>query len=220
MKTVVITGANRGIGLATTKVFLDAGWKVIAATRSGQMPVEHEDLSIIAYDQSSPESIARAAEQIPQFDVLINNAAALFDRDDVMIRIDKLRQTLETNLIGLVDFTERLVPKLLPEGHIINVSSRSGALAKDAADDDPDKSDATAYRIAKAALNMYTVSLADRLAAQKIIVSAFSPGWVRTDMGGEQADRDPAEPAKELYDLAVTKVPTGQFWQKGKQRGW
>ena len=67
---------------------------------------------------------------------------------------------------------------------------------------------------------MYTQRLAHRLKTQNITASIVSPGWVKTDMGGDDAPRDPAEPAQEIFHLATSAVPSGQFWQSGQPMAW
>ena len=220
MKTVIITGISRGLGGAIAKKFLDGGYFVIGTSTSGKAEFPREGLQVVALDLSEPQSIKAAVGAIREIakevDILVNNAGVLLEREDEYdITIEKLRKTLEVNLIGTIDFTEQLLPNLVKGGHIVNVSSASGSLT-----DSLEDPDAPAYRISKAALNMYTKVLAERLKRQEIIVSSVHPGWVQTDMGGKNAPRSPKEPAEEIYTLAVSPVETGQFWYKGKKRDW
>jgi NAD(P)-dependent dehydrogenase (short-subunit alcohol dehydrogenase family) len=67
---------------------------------------------------------------------------------------------------------------------------------------------------------MYTRTLASRLKDRNITVSSFDPGWVKTDMGGKGALREPSEPAEELFELATSKVESGYFWHQGRKKAW
>ncbi len=225
MKTVIITGASRGIGLAAAKKFLAEGWRVVGTFRASPIPINSENLVSINLDLASPESIARAAKDIlksaPHIDVLVNNAGIILDAHDRTADIEKIRQTLEVDLFGVVDLTEKLLSAMVPGSHIINIDSAYGAFSLPVDDET-----STGYRLAKAALNMYTRILAFRMKTRHIIVSSLDPGWVKTDMGSgavtgvERPDREPEEVAEEIYNLAVSGAETGQFWHKGNKRAW
>jgi NAD(P)-dependent dehydrogenase (short-subunit alcohol dehydrogenase family) len=217
MKTLIITGVSRGIGKATAEKFLDEGWHVIGISTLGNSSIQSNDLEVYKTDLSNPGSIKNFVDIIEEskvkVDVLINNAAISIDSHRA-IDIELLRKTLEVNLIGLVDLTERLLPMVNSDGHIINLSSGLGSLA------DATNSYAPAYRISKVAVNMYTRTLASRLSDRDIIVSSVDPGWVKTDMGGAGAQRNPVQPAKEIFDLATSRVDTGYFWYQGRKKAW
>lgn len=218
MKTIVITGASRGIGKALAERFLKNGDFVIGTSTSGTSPIEHERLLMLQLDLANPESIEACTKSIidsgKTIDILINNAGTWSGiEDDPIIYLDILRKTLEVNLFGAVDFTERLIPILNEGGHIVNVSSRAGSMTNTNHSNYPD------YKISKAALNMVTRCLAIRLEG-RITVSSVHPGWVKTDMGGSDADIEPAEAAEDIFTLANSKPETGQFWFKGEKFPW
>lgn len=96
------------------------------------------------------------------------------------------------------------------------MSSSAGSLARSK---EPDDDEYPAYRISKTALNMYTRTLAVRLNGM-VTVSSVHPGWVKTDMGGSDADREPEEAAEDIFKLANSHVETGQFWFKGEKFPW
>ncbi len=218
MKTIFITGVSRGIGKAVAQRFLDAGDCVIGTSTSGTADWSHENLTVLKLDLSKPESIEECTKQITELgkkiDVLINNAGIWSGaEDDPVLRIKDLRKTLEVNLFGTADFTDRILPLINDGGHIINISSRAGSLSYVHDAEYPD------YKISKAALNMFTRMLAIRL-KDKITVSSVHPGWVKTDMGGSDAEMEPKEAAEHIFKLAYTPVETGQFWFKGEKFPW
>ncbi len=220
MKTIVITGASRGIGRALTERFLQNGDFVIGTSTSGVTPIEHDRSLMLQLDLSDPKSIEACTKSIidsgKKVDILINNAGIWSGiEDDAIIHVELLRKVLEVNLFGTVDFTERLVPVMNDGGHIVSISSRMGSieLVPKMYLDCPD------YKISKAALNMVTRILAARL-ADKITVSSVHPGWVKTDMGGSDADLEPAEAADDIFILANSAVESGQFWFKGEKFPW
>jgi NAD(P)-dependent dehydrogenase (short-subunit alcohol dehydrogenase family) len=217
MKTLVITGVSRGIGRATTELFLKEGWRVIGLSASGNEPVKHQNLEVHKVDISVSADIERFAKKLldssVKIDVLINNAGINIDNSKV-ISLTSLRKTLEVNLIGLIDLTERLIPAITKGGHIINLSSGLGSLT------DTHDANYPAYRISKVAINMYTRTLAHRLEEERITVSSADPGWVKTDMGTEAAPKFPVEAASDLYSLATTKVEPGCFWKEGRRLEW
>ena len=226
MKTIVITGASRGIGLATAKKFLAENWRVIGTYLNTQMPIQAENLFAIKYNQGDPESIAGAVEEIkkisPNIDALINNAGILLDAQDTTADSVKVRNTLEINVVGVVDLTERLIPLLQKEGHVVNLNSGYGSISAPILDDETP----SGYRISKAALNMYTRHLAFRLESKGIIVSSLAPGWVKSDMGymvatdTEGPDRTPEQAADDIFKLVTDVKETGKFWRLGKKTDW
>jgi len=225
MKTVVITGASRGIGLATANKFLENGWHVIGTFNRTVVSVVHPELVSIHLDITSEESIAKAVEHIqrvaPQIDALVNNAGVSSDAFENAPHMQTVRATFETNVFGLMTLTEKLLPLLVSNSRVVNVSSRYGAFSFPI-----DGLDSTAYRMSKAALNMYTRTLAFRLKKRGIIVSAIHPGWVKTAMGNSAATEkekptiEPEDAANDIYNLVTNDSASGEFWQFGKQREW
>jgi NAD(P)-dependent dehydrogenase (short-subunit alcohol dehydrogenase family) len=225
-QTILITGANKGIGFEACRQLARLGHKVILSARSaerGEKAVEElarEGLKVefLLLDTASEDSILRAARElrkrIAALHVLINNAAILDTWDGTILtaKASDLSDTFATNVVGPVLLTQALLP-LLEAGkpsRVINVSSRLGSIE--------DMSDGWAgYGISKAALNAATRKLAGALSPRGISVNAASPGWVRTDMGEEGANLSLEEGGRNIVRL-VTDVPhtiTNQFLGEG-----
>jgi len=223
MKTILITGIGKGIGRALAEKYLAEGHEVIGTYLSTTPDYSHEQLTVFPLDLADPQSISDCVAQITalhkKIDILHNNAGAQFDTEETTVVISKLRQTLEVNLVGTIDFIERLLPLMNKGGHIINTSSSAGSLAL-AGKESHYPGHYPAYKISKSALNMYTRTLADRLKNEGIIVSSVHPGWVKTDMGGEEADVTPEEAANSLFTLAMSRPETGKFWFNGEEFPW
>jgi NAD(P)-dependent dehydrogenase (short-subunit alcohol dehydrogenase family) len=232
MKTALITGIGRGIGKALAQKFLKEGFAVMGTSQTGAVDYSDANLKIFKLDLASPESIKECAEQIikcgTKVDILINNAGALFDEEETHLVVKKLRETLEVDLIGTADFTEKIITvinngKENDGGHIVSISSQAGSIQEmDRIMDSHEPYHYPAYKISKAALNMYIRTLAVRMNHEKtgIIVSAVHPGWVKTDIGGDEAPTTPAEAAENIYKLAISRPETGQFWFNGKKYPW
>lgn len=218
MKIILITGASRGIGKALAQKFLDVGNIVIGTSRNGTADFHHENLTIVPLELTDERSremcVQRIAESGKKIDILINNAGMWHEKDDQsVIDISVLRETLEANLLGPIDFTERLVSMINPGGHIINLSSRRGSLTNTKESLYPD------YGISKAALNMFTRILAARLKGI-VTVASVHPGFVQTDMNEGEGDISSQEAARDIYELVNKDIETGQFWFKNEKLPW
>lgn len=215
MKTILITGGSRGIGKATVKRFLESGYDVITTSTSGKSEYKNTyplDLS----DSNSISDFAKSlSEKNTKIDVLINNAAMAEEGEDFVV-IESLRKTLEVNLIGVIDLTQKILPLINDSGVIINISSQMASLTSNLGYDYP------SYRISKNAINMYTICLSEHpdINKRNIKVYSFDPGWVKTDMGGPDAEREPEEVAKELFELSESDNKTGLFYKGTEVREW
>lgn len=225
MKTIIITGSSRGIGLATAKKFIDEGWRVIGTYSVNPIRIDSPNLITVRLDQGSSDSIHQAVDQIKKLGLpingLVNNAAVALDAFESVADVVKIRRTFDVDLFGVIEFTEKLVPSMTTGCHIINMSSSYGSFSFPV-----NGVNSTGYRLAKAAINMYTRTLAFRLKDKGIVVASLDPGWVKTDMGNSSAteiakpDCEPEETALDIYNL-VTKInETGYFWKFGKKREW
>ena len=224
-KTAMITGANRGLGFEAARLFLKNGYRVVfagrslAALESARRSLDHEGTmsSIFELDMTSSTQIHSASELLKaagiQIDILVNNAG-IFPRDGDPV--DGLSLALQTNVAGAVALTLALSSHLLNSQlpRVVMVSSALGSFGRCAGTDAPlaEKS-FLAYQTSKAALNMATVCLAKQFAGTPLIINAISPGWCRTDMGGEDAPRCASEGAKVIFQVATlpSGSPSGTF---------
>jgi len=210
--TIIITGASRGIGFALANIFLENGYRVIGTSRTGCIDnISHKDFLSLQLDLSVPDDIKRfekefAAKNI-QVDILINNAGVGPDLNHNLPDEDSFEQTFAVNLNGTVFFTEQMLRHISPGGKIINISSRMGSINLCVS------SDAVAYRTSKAALNMYSKILTNRLAG-RYRVATLHPGWVQTTIAGPgmQGRLTAEESASGIFTFAVSDFKHGIFW--------
>jgi len=190
MPTVLITGANRGIGLELTRQYAAAGWDVIACCRK---PKEAEALKALrgkvevkALDVAKPASIAGLAAALKgrAIDVLLNNAGILGRRAGFgKAESKEFLSVMQVNVLGPLLMAESFWPlvKRSKQRKIVAITSGMGSISGGA------NGGSYAYRSSKAALNMIMKNLGNDLGGKGIATAAISPGWVRTDMGGKSA---------------------------------
>lgn len=221
-KTVLITGASRGIGFALANIFLKNGYQVIGTSRTGSIDnINHERFEALMLDLTIPEDIKRFEKEFAtkniRVDILINNAGAGPDLNQDLPDEDSFAQTFAVNLNGTVFFTELMLKHISLNGKIINISSRMGSINLCIS------ADAVAYRTSKAALNMYSKILTNRLAG-RYQVATLHPGWVQTTIAGPdmQGRLSAEESASGIYDFAVSDFKHGVFWnvETGSECDW
>lgn len=221
MATVLITGANRGIGLEMAKQCRARGDHVIAAVRTAsdeltESGVEiHENLEVI--DDGSVAKLAATLEG-RNIDVLINNAGILLARENIEdLNWDGIRLQFEVNTLGPIRVSKALLPLIKSGGKIAILSSRVGSIA------DNTSGGRYGYRISKTAVNMAGVCLAHDLRDRGIAVVLLHPGYVRTGMTNMNGDIDPDEAARGLIARIdeTTLERTGTFWHaNGTELPW
>ena len=232
----LITGSNRGIGFEIAKQLAMKNIEVILTSRNsdnGEAAVRKlardsvKKVMAMELDVSNQVSVDNLLDKVQKtfgrLDILVNNAAILIDREEVVAsnaNLETVRATLETNLIGAWRMCKAFVPLMKKNGYgrIVNVSSGSGQFEYMATSGGywP------AYSVSKASLNALTVMLASELKGTNILVNAVCPGWVRTDMGGSNATRSVEEGAATPVWLATLADggPTGHNYYDKKQISW
>jgi NAD(P)-dependent dehydrogenase (short-subunit alcohol dehydrogenase family) len=230
MPSVLITGANRGLGKALADKFLAEGWQVFAGQRDlAQQSVAAREssaqLTWVGLDVQDSTSIAAAARTVAErtqgLDVLINNAAINPAEDNAplgQLDFDALSRVYDVNAVGPLRVIQRFLPLLLRGERklIVNVSSEAGSIQQSCRDRQ------YGYCMSKAAMNMQTTMLNRGLEAKGFNAISIHPGWVRTDMGGPRAALDPMESARGLYEvISKANAQTPRFLQHdGKELPW
>ncbi len=226
----LVTGANRGIGLEVCRQLAQQGFVVALGARDQQkgeraaaqlanegLQVQFQQLDVD--DQRSIDTARHAVEaQWERLDVLVNNAAILYDTWQRALNADlhQVHQALQTNTIGPWRMAQAFVPLLRrsEHGRIVNVSSEAGSLSSMG-------SGTPAYNVSKTALNAVTRMLAADLHGTGILVNAVCPGWVATDMGGAGGRPVAQGAASVMWAVTIPpNGPTGGFFRDGKPLPW
>jgi NAD(P)-dependent dehydrogenase (short-subunit alcohol dehydrogenase family) len=226
MTTALVTGGNRGLGLATVRALAAHGMTVLLAGRdparasraAAELRADGLDVTGLVLDVTDPASIAAARARVPRLDVLVNNAGILPEAT-AEHGVARFRETFEVNVFGPVAVTEAFLPLLRAggAGRVVNVSSRMGSLADQLDPASPYHGLVLpAYQSSKAALNSVTIGLAKALAGTGIVVTAVCPGFVRTDLtpgNREQAPLSAQEAAGVVVAAATAPAgtPSGRF---------
>ena len=232
MSRIFLTGANRGLGLEFARQLLQRGDTVFATARRperrGLLRALGERypqrLHILALDVAQPDAIARAAQQVirrtDRLDVIINNAGVLHEGEHLgNLDAENLLYAFRVNAIAPVLVVQHLLP-LLRRGErpvVFNISTQLASLARKTF------GGYYGYSASKAALNMFTRTMAAELRAEGIIVVAVHPGWVRTDMGGPAAPLDPPTSVAGMLRLldGLTPQHSGGFYTwEGHEHPW
>jgi NAD(P)-dependent dehydrogenase (short-subunit alcohol dehydrogenase family) len=232
----LVTGANRGLGLEFVRQLLARGERVVATCRQpgrasalNTLAGEHPGrLRVLPLDVAEPQShaelvvewplLAGEGEAPPRIGLLVNNAGVLHSGERFgSIGLDNLVHSFRTNAAGPLLLTQALAPLLADGARVVNISSRLGSVAETGRFGTP------SYALSKAALNMATAQLAQALEPRGIVVVAASPGWVRTDMGGDKAEIAPQDSVAGLLRQVdrLTAGDSGRFldWQ-GQALPW
>lgn len=230
MRRVVVTGANRGLGLEFVRQLAARGHDIVAGVRQPKTADALNKLAsksagritVVRLDVGDPEDVAAAAlhigERFEAVDLLINNAGIWTAPDEpdrassgplADLRPDAVLEVLRINAVAPILMTQALAPCLAAadQAVVVNLSSGLGSIRGTT------NRGNIAYAMSKAALNMVTGQLAAELAGQGTIVVSMSPGWVATDMGGPSAPLDPPESVKGILNVvnALTPAQSGIF---------
>jgi NAD(P)-dependent dehydrogenase (short-subunit alcohol dehydrogenase family) len=229
-KIALVTGANRGIGFETCRQLGQLGITVLLSardSRKGEVATKQltdNGLDVIFYqlDVSDKSHIKRIANEIEQqfgrLDILVNNAATLYDtwQNTINADLDLVNEALTINLYGPWLLCQTFIPMMKKNwyGRIVNVSSGAGSL-------NYMEGGTPAYGISKVALNALTRKLAAELKGTVILINSVDPGWVATDMGGH-GGRPIEDGAKGIVWAATlpSNGPSGGFFYDGNPESW
>ena len=227
-RVALVSGGNRGIGLEVCRRLAEEGLTVILGSRDEQRGREAAEglageVAVRQLDVADARSVERLAASIEndfgRLNVLVNNAAISNDegQSGAEADLDRVREALEANLFGAWRLCEAAIPHMRREryGRIVNVSTGLAAL-EDMGGGSP------GYRISKTSLNALTRILASELRGSGILVNAVNPGWVQTDMGGQNANRTVEEGADGVVWAATlpNNGPTGGFFRDRRHVAW
>ena len=226
MKTVVVTGAKRGIGLEVCRQLAHAGYQVILTARDEAKGRKVADLLLevntnvefFLLDVTNNHHIRDLADFLKKkygvLDALVNNAAIIGSREPVSApSSDEIRQVMETNYFGPLMLIKELLPllKQSDDGRIVNVSTGMGAW-------NDLVGNYAAYRLSKVGLNALTLMFANDLHGTGVKVNSVCPGWVKTDMGGANAPRTVEQGADTIvWAVTHSPMPTGKFFRNRRE---
>jgi NAD(P)-dependent dehydrogenase (short-subunit alcohol dehydrogenase family) len=231
VNTVLVSGANRGLGLEFARQYAADGWQVYAACRAPNDAKELQELAaasggrmhLLAFDVTDTTSVRGAAGALggEAIDILVNNAGVGGPRNEQLGRLDYAawERVLDVNTLGPMRVTEAFVDNVAKsrEKKVVTITSGMGSIA------DNTSGGSYAYRTSKAAVNMAVKSLSLDLAPRGIVCIVMSPGWVRTDMGGPRGTLSPAESIHAMRGVIAGLKPgdTGKFFNyNGKSYPW
>jgi NAD(P)-dependent dehydrogenase (short-subunit alcohol dehydrogenase family) len=228
-KTILVTGSNKGIGFEIVRQLAELGHQVILTARDegkgleAQRNLRTQNLPVhfltldVAHEESVRQAAGRVKSEFGKLDVLVNNAAVLLKSDRSLLRNDLsvTEETIRVNGLAQLAVTKSFHLLIPDGGRIIMASSSGGSMT------DPVGGWSPAYCITKSLLGAMTRHLAYELSSRKISVTAFDPGWVRTDMGGHSAPRNVEHGADTPVWLAThDKIATGKFYRDRKEIPW
>lgn len=225
MKTVLITGTGRGIGLALTKEFTAHGYQVLGTYRDEKSAKDFLDFAkqnktvhsatLDVTDEKTFGSLKEQLKKLGSIDILINNSGVIGEKANSLTELDinGVEEVLRVNTLGPMRITKLALPFLNKGGVIAHISSLMGSIK------DNESGGYYDYRMSKTALNMFNMSLAKEL--KNITCLTLHPGWVQTDMGGAGATVTPTDSARGLFKVITTNKQSGEFFDfTGKQLPW
>jgi len=238
-RVALVTGANRGIGYVISRRLGEQSITVILGARDPNKGAEacsrlqgegldvHFELLDMSDEKSIKEAIGSIRKQFGRLDILVNNAGIMIDGEEDAQNVgqETIQMTMQTNVMGPLMLCQACIPLMKTGGYgrIVNMASTLGSLTEMA---DPRSMYAgvrtPAYRFSKAGLNCITTLLAKEVRDDNILINSACPGWVRTDMGGDQAPLTPEQGADTPVWLATLpdRGPTGGFYRERTLIPW
>lgn len=215
MTHILITGGARGIGRALCASALARGWQVSCTLRDGEALA---GVTPWPLDMRGLAGLGALVAGIGPLDILIHNAGIIGPADGPLGDINpaQFAEVMQVNAFAPLALTRALLPNLRAGGRVLAISSQMAWMGYA-------KPDTIIYRMSKVALNKGMQAIATELAPRGIAAVAVDPGWVRTDMGGAGADRDPKDVADQIIALAarLNMAQSGRFLKTdGTERDW
>lgn len=239
MKTVLITGANKGIGFETAKQLAQSGYFVYLGSRDKTKGLEAleklkalgiNNVDCIEIDVTNTDSIKSARKElevkIQKLDVLINNAGISGGQNQNIstVEMENLRKVFDTNFFGAVQTTQQFLSLLKKsnEPRVVNVSSELGSLAVHSDTQNSNFDIYDAYSSSKTALNAFTVMMANEYRNTNFKINSVTPGYTATDLNHHQGTQTVAEGAKAIVKYAAVdnNGPTGKFLNAAGEVEW
>jgi NAD(P)-dependent dehydrogenase (short-subunit alcohol dehydrogenase family) len=238
MKTVLITGANKGIGFETARQLAASGYFVFLGSRDKMKGAEAvkklndsgiANAAFIELDVTNIDSIQKAKQAVESktasLDVLINNAGISGEQPQNIssVKMEDFRKVFDTNFFGAIQTTQQFIPLLMKsnEPKVINVSSRLGSLTAHSNTQNPNFKIYDAYSCSKTALNAFTVLLANELRDDKFKINSITPGYTATDLNNFQGTQTVEQAAKIIVKyVTLENAPTGKFLSEASEIDW
>jgi NAD(P)-dependent dehydrogenase (short-subunit alcohol dehydrogenase family) len=234
-RIALVTGANRGIGFEIVRQLERLGIITVLSARdpakaqaaADKLLSEGIEVGVVPIDVDSDDSVAAGLKQVEdlfggRLDILVNNAGIMIDGPStgttaMSVSVETIANTFNTNVLGPLRLIQRVIPLMQKNnyGRIVNMSSGLGQLSEMGGQ-------WPAYRLSKASVNVLTRVFAAEIGPGNIKINSMHPGWVKTDMGGPNAERDVAQGAETAVWLATLPDdgPTGGFFRDKKPMAW
>jgi NAD(P)-dependent dehydrogenase (short-subunit alcohol dehydrogenase family) len=238
-RVALVSGANRGLGLAISQGLAEHGITVILGARDSKKGAQacsrlkrrgldvHFEVLDVANQKSIQNAVKHIQTRFGRLDILVNNAGIMIDGEESVLNVSWhiIHKTLQTNVMGPLRLCKSCIPLMKAGGYgrVVNLASSLGSLTEMA---DPDSTAAMvrtpAYRLSKTALNCMTILIAQEVRDDNILVNSACPGWVRTALGGDEAPLTPQQGADTPIWLAMLPDggPTGGFFREREPVPW
>jgi NAD(P)-dependent dehydrogenase (short-subunit alcohol dehydrogenase family) len=238
-RVALVSGANRGLGLAISQGLAEHGITVILGARDSKKGAQacsrlkrrgldvHFEVLDVANQKSIQNAVKHIQTRFGRLDILVNNAGIMIDGEESVLNVSWhiIHKTLQTNVMGPLRLCKSCIPLLKAGGYgrVVNLASSLGSLTEMADSDSTAAMVRTpAYRLSKTALNCMTILIAQEVRDDNILVNSACPGWVRTALGGDEAPLTPQQGADTPIWLAMLPDggPTGGFFREREPVPW
>lgn len=237
MKTVLVTGGNRGLGLELTKLLLMNGFYVVIISRQPKQilidtlhKLNHTSFKVFQADITDYQELKNIKDKLKfdkiKIDIILNNAAVYLERDLdkntlLSMNLDIIKTSMDTNFLAPLQIIRLFIQDMLNKkcGKIINITSLWSTYNLINEVNDFGKSGA--YRLSKQSLNYLTLLISEELKNEENIeIVAICPGWIRTDMGGKEAIKTVAEAASDILWIINNNKKSGVLYAGNELHAW